>query len=115
MKDSTTPPADVAGTIERDGGGKYTDRAEDRGGPTRWGITFDTFRRSRNDQRRIAAEVRVMERVEADGIDHRMFVVKPHFDELEPPVRQHDIDSGVVSGPRRACRGPAASPPVPWH
>lgn len=30
--------------IAREGGGKYSDRAEDRGGPTRWGVTQATAR-----------------------------------------------------------------------
>ncbi|WP_429169187.1 glycoside hydrolase family 108 protein [Aeromonas rivipollensis] len=30
--------------IQREGGDKFTDRAEDRGGPTRWGVTQATAR-----------------------------------------------------------------------
>ncbi len=36
----------IAEVIEREGGSKFTDRAADRGGPTRWGVTEATARRS---------------------------------------------------------------------
>ena len=35
----------IAEVIDREGGSKYTNRAADRGGPTRWGITEATARR----------------------------------------------------------------------
>lgn len=35
----------IAEVIEREGGSKYTNRAADRGGPTRWGVTEATARR----------------------------------------------------------------------
>lgn len=34
----------ISEVIEREGGSKYTDRATDRGGPTRWGVTEKTAR-----------------------------------------------------------------------
>ncbi len=34
----------IEAEIEREGGDKFTDRAEDRGGPTRWGVTQATAR-----------------------------------------------------------------------
>jgi lysozyme family protein len=96
--------AEIARVIEREGGGVYTNRPSDRGGPTRWGVTLATLEHvlgrpcTADDVRRLTA-------TDAIQIYREEFVLRPGFDRIpDPLLREQVIDFGVVSGPARAVR-----------
>lgn len=88
----------------REGGGKFTDRPSDRGGPTKYGITLATLSAWR--KKPVTAEdVRNLTEDEAYQIYESLFVTGPGFDKIaDERLREHTIDFGVNSGIDRAAR-----------
>ena len=87
--------------IEREGG--FVDHPDDRGGPTKYGITLRTLEDWRgsdltvDDVRRLGAE-------EAALIYRCRYVEEPGFDRLPPTAFAGQvIDAGVMHGPGRAA------------
>lgn len=96
--------AEIARLFEREGGGTYTDRPGDRGGPTRWGITLATLERVRR-RPCTADDVRTLTATEAMRIARAEFVVRPRFHLVaDALLREQLVDFGYVSGPERAIR-----------
>ncbi|WP_234888367.1 glycoside hydrolase family 108 protein [Aeromonas veronii] len=87
--------------IQREGGDKFTDRAEDRGGPTRWGVTQATAR-----QFGYAGNMRDYPKDEA------VKVYTSYWDQLQlssievidADLATYLFDYGVNSGPGRAAK-----------
>lgn len=92
----------LPGLLAREGGAKFTNRAADRGGPTRWGITaakLGEFRRLGRPA--TAAEVAALERPEAERIYRADFWIKPGYDrvaQVSPRVAEEMLDTGVNMG-----------------
>lgn len=88
--------------IRREGG--YVDLADDRGGPTKYGITLATLAESRGINV-TAADVRDLTEEEARTIYLQRYIRGPHFDLI-----QHDalfdllVDTGVNNGRDRAAK-----------
>lgn len=96
--------AEIARLFEREGGGMYTHRPTDRGGPTRWGITLATLSVDRG-RACSADDVRALTATEAMRIATALFIMAPGFDRISDPLlREQVIDFGYVSGPSRAVR-----------
>jgi lysozyme family protein len=88
--------------IIRREGSVYTNRASDRGGPTRWGITLTTLREERGAHM-TAVDVAKLTEVEARDIYRRRYIRRPGLDMVtDERLRAFLIDFGVNSGPRRA-------------
>lgn len=64
--------------LEREGGGTYTDRGDDAGGPTRWGITQATLGAWRGHPVE-PGEVAALTEAEAREIYRREYVERPGF------------------------------------
>jgi len=93
--------AAILADIKRsEGWPKYTNRKTDLGGPTKGGITLDTFRTWRKNPRLTAADLQKLTESEADAIYRWMFM-RP-FDMVPDPLRHYMIDLGVLRGPFRA-------------
>ncbi len=88
--------------IQREGG--YVDRAEDRGGPTKFGITLDTLRHWRGATAS-KQDIAELTRDEAELIYRTLYVKRPQFHRIEDQhLRELVVDSGVNHGTRRAAR-----------
>lgn len=87
--------------LAREGG--YVDRAADRGGPTRWGITLATLSEWRHSPQ-TADDVRLLPEDEAKAIYRDRYIVQPGFADLKDPLRALLVDSAVQHGPSRAVR-----------
>lgn len=92
------------GLLQREGGGAYTDRAADKGGPTRWGIDAETLGAWRKLGRpATAAEVQALGQTEALTIYRQRYFVLPGFDRVaavSPRVAEELLDTGVNMGPQ---------------
>jgi lysozyme family protein len=90
--------------LVREGWPKYTDDPNDRGGPTKGGVTLKTLNawRGRSCTRE---ELRALEKPEALLIFRRMYAEVRGIDLLaELPVRAQVVDNAILSGPRQAVK-----------
>ena len=96
--------ADVINGILAREGGTYTDRASDRGGPTRWGVTIPAlaqFRRAAVT----ATEIAALSREEAYEVMEHVFVVRSGFRAIaDERARCLMCDWAVNSGVSLATR-----------
>lgn len=92
----------IDGILEREGGGKYTDKPADYGGPTRWGVTRATLQQWRGKP--VSSEdVAALTELEARAIYRNLFIIRPRFDQIhDPKLRVLVIDTGVNHGPEAA-------------
>lgn len=85
-------------------GDRYTNRAADRGGPTKYGITQATLAKYRGHPVS-AADVAALTEAEARAIYLRAYIDDPEFDHIDDAhLRGLLVDSGVQHGPARAVR-----------
>jgi lysozyme family protein len=90
----------IDGILQREGG--YSDRAEDRGGPTNWGITRATA--SANGYH---DDMRAMPQSVARDIYRRRYWLEPGFGKVSlfsPSIAEELADTGVNMGPATAAR-----------
>lgn len=94
----------IGATIEREGG--FTDRSDDRGGPTKFGITAATLGESRKLGRpATSGEVRDLTEDEAREIFEQRYLEAPGFLRLGMPVVEAVVfDLGVLTGPPTAAK-----------
>jgi lysozyme family protein len=87
----------------KEGGDKYTNRAADRGGPTKHGVTAKKLGEWRKLNRPATpAEVQALTEREAYLIYRDDFFVKPGFDlvaQVSPRIAEELLDTGVNMGP----------------
>lgn len=94
----------IDGIIRREGS-TYTNRKNDRGGPTRFGVTLATLRDYHHDDAVTAEEVEHLTEAEARAIYKTMYVERPGFDRIATDaLRAFLVDWGVTSGPRTAIK-----------
>lgn len=87
------------GIIKAEGG--YVNHPNDRGGPTKFGITQATLSQWRG-KKASADDVKNLTETEARDIYYAKYVRAPSFDQifaLDPKVGYELIDAGVLSGP----------------
>lgn len=83
-------------------GSKFTDDPDDRGGPTRWGITQATARADG-----YTGDMRDLSRERAYDILYRKYVIAPGFERvglLDMTIAAELVDTGVNMGPAVAAR-----------
>lgn len=93
-------------------GDTYTNRPNDRGGPTKYGITQKTLSAYRGRQV-TPEEVAALEEEEARTIYNLEYVKRPKFDLLPQALSELMIDSGVQHGQSRATRWLQAAAGLP--
>jgi len=99
----STPDHDILEDVLRREGNIYTDRADDPGGPTKYGITLADLRVDRPDA--TAADVAALTKDEAVEIFARRYLVRPGFTAVSyRPLRALLVDFGVHSGPAQAIK-----------
>jgi len=92
----------IADIITREGG--FSDRSEDRGGPTKYGITLATLAEWRGHPV-TRADVAALTREEAALIYAERYIRRPRFDQIaDAALRELVIDTGVNHGAGRAGR-----------
>jgi lysozyme family protein len=84
--------------------GGYSNRATDRGGPTKYGITHKTLAAHRGQASVTAAQVRAMRIEEAEDIYRRSYWAQSGGDVLPPGLDYATFDFGINSGPARAVK-----------
>jgi len=90
----------IAGIIEREG--DYVNHPDDRGGPTRWGITEKVARLNG-----YTGDMQEYPRADAEAVYLRQYYLGPQFDrvaELNQQVAIELTDTGVLMGPAVATR-----------
>ena len=104
---------DVIADIIRREGPEFTDDPDDRGGPTRWGVTIGAlseYRRAIGDLTPETDEgkrgaIRALTEQDARAIYQRLYIDKPRFGDIKhPELRALVIDTGVLHGRHRAAR-----------
>ena len=104
---------DVIADIIRREGPEFTDDPDDRGGPTRWGVTIGAlseYRRAIGDLTPETDEgkrgaIRAVTEQDARAIYQRLYIDKPRFGDIKhPELRALVIDTGVLHGRHRAAR-----------
>jgi lysozyme family protein len=93
---------EIIDDVIRREGPNYTNRAADRGGPTKFGITLKTLQSRKPGA--TADDVRALTEREARQIYIDDYVERPGFNSLPDPLRPLLVDFGVTSGPGRAIR-----------
>jgi len=94
--------AQISEILRREGG--YVDHADDRGGPTNYGITQATLAAWRR-QPVTPWQVKTMTEAEAREIYRTNYIDKPGFDAIpDAGVKGFLIDYGVNSGPGTAAK-----------
>ena len=89
--------------LEREGG--YVDNPDDRGGPTKFGITLETLRKWRRDNKLTFLAIKFMDVDEARLIYAYKYIEEPGFNLINnKQVREVVVDAGVMSGPTRVTR-----------
>lgn len=95
---------DLDAILEAEGWPKYTNDPDDRGGPTKGGITLATLAAWRR-RPVTAADVRDLGEAEAREIYRERYIVGPRFSEIEDDLLAHQvIDSGVLHGQETAAK-----------
>lgn len=96
------------GLHAREGGAAYTNRAADRGGPTKHGVTAAKLGEWRKLGRAATpAEVQALGEPEAYQIYRTDFFVRPGFDKIaaiSARIAEELLDTGVNMGPRWPCQ-----------
>lgn len=91
----------ISAIIEREG--EFVDHPDDKGGPTKFGITLNTLSTFR--ARKVTVdEVKALSRSEAFNILYEMYVKEPKFDLIvdeSPKIAAELVDAGVLSGVHR--------------
>ena len=91
----------IGGILEREGG--YVNRPEDRGGPTKYGITGQALADWRSKPVS-TADIKGLSQEEARAIYVDRYVVRPGFSMLPDPLRGLVVDCAVNHGPITAVK-----------
>lgn len=98
-----TPSTIIEDLLRREGD-KFTNRAADRGGPTRWGVTLAKLSEWRG-RPCTALDVEQLTEQEARELYREEFIVRPGFLSIEnEAVRALAVDCGVNHGVSRAVK-----------
>ena len=91
--------------LKREGWPQYTNHPQDRGGPTKGGITLSTLRSWRNRPRLDEKELKALKEEEALSILFHRYVECNGIQKLEESkLRNNVIDNAVLSGPFLAVK-----------
>jgi lysozyme family protein len=94
----------ITAVMKAEGWDKFTDRADDRGGPTKWGITLSTFRGVRGYDATVE-QLKALDEEGARAIYREVFLVRTGIARIQDDVlRALIFDSAVQHGPGQAIR-----------
>jgi lysozyme family protein len=84
-------------------GSRYTNRPNDRGGPTKYGVTLKAYR-DYVDENATELTIRNLTEAEARAFYNRFYITEPKFDKIHPLVMPLVVDCGVNHGQKRAAK-----------
>ena len=91
--------------LRSEGWPQFTNHSDDRGGPTRGGITLRTLQDHRPMQVVTVDDLQALTEDEAREIYLSSYIVAPGFDKIHDDLlRWQVVDCGVLSGQRRAVK-----------
>lgn len=90
--------------MKAEGWDKYTDRPNDRGGPTKWGITLKAWTEWRGYEQCTPGDIQRVTESEAREFYEKLYIMGPRFDELPDRIMPLVVDCGVNHGVRRAAK-----------
>lgn len=93
----------ITDVMKAEGWDTYTDHPNDRGGPTKWGITLAAWSEWRGHEC-TAADVQSITEAQAREFYETEYVLAPRFHHLPEMVRAMVIDCGVNHGTRAASK-----------
>jgi lysozyme family protein len=91
----------IQGIVEREGG--FVNHPNDRGGPTKYGVTIKTLEDWRMDEVTIA-DVQSLTIEKAFKIYRAKYFTKPKISQLPEAIHETMLDCSVHSGPSRAVK-----------
>lgn len=94
----------IAKTLEWEGGAKYTNRKEDRGGPTRWGVTMPALAKWRHVDKVAPEDIAQLKQDEAEQIFRADYWGAVNGDKLPPGIDWCVATIAVLSGPVKAAK-----------
>lgn len=93
----------ITDVLKAEGWDTYTDRPNDRGGPTKWGITLKAWAEYVGHD--VTADViKEITETQARVFYEEEYVRAPRFDQLPEPLMSLTVDCGVNHGPRAAAK-----------
>ena len=93
----------ITDVLKAEGWDKYTNRPNDRGGPTKWGITLKAWGDFVGEPV-TAQDIMEITEDEARQFYRSEYVYGPKFDQLPEPLLSLTVDAGVNHGPRAAAK-----------
>jgi lysozyme family protein len=91
--------------LHSEGWPTFTNHPQDRGGPTKGGITLKTLQSYGNRPSATEADLRNLTEVEARKIYEKSYIIAPGFALIKDDLlRFQVVDAGVLSGTSRATR-----------
>jgi lysozyme family protein len=97
--------AELSKILKREGWPTYTDHPDDRGGPTKGGITLITLRSWRGQTMLGEKSLKELKQDEAISILYKRYVECNGIDKLpNNPLKYQVIDNAVLSGPYLAVK-----------
>lgn len=91
--------------LKREGWPTYTEHPDDRGGPTKGGITLTTLRSWRGQNFLSEKSLKILQQDEAISILYKRYVECNGIDKLpNTPLKYQVIDNSVLSGPYLAVK-----------
>jgi lysozyme family protein len=93
----------ITGVMKAEGWDKYTNRPNDRGGPTKWGITLKAWSEWRGREC-TADDVKEITEPQAREFYEMEYILAPRFNHLPELLADLVIDCGVNHGPHRASK-----------
>jgi len=94
----------INGELQREGP-EFTDRPDDRGGPTKWGVTLKTLIAFCAPQPTTVDDLKALDEDSARAVYRHAFVEVPGFSKIaHPALEALMVDAGVQHGPEEAIK-----------
>lgn len=94
----------ITDVMKAEGWDRYTNRPNDRGGPTKWGITLDTYRDYTGNPNLSDAHIRALTEADARKFYRERYFDQTNFAEIHPLILPLVIDCAVNHGRTRAAK-----------
>lgn len=93
----------ITDVLKAEGWDKYTNRPNDRGGPTKWGITLKAWSEWRGRDC-TEDDIKAITEPQAREFYEMEYVLAPRFNQLPELLMDMVVDCGVNHGPRAASK-----------
>lgn len=94
----------ITDVLQAEGGDTYTNDPDDRGGPTKWGITLKSWQEYRGHDLVTADDVKEITEAQARDFYEDKYIVGPKFNQLAEMLVPLVVDCAVNHGVSRAAK-----------